>query len=182
MLDNKHIMRYNKDTIFGGACMANKRERKNYINYFQKWDGMGTLGIGMMAVGFLSIWLGFSFITYIIGVVGMVGGLAVFLYGSIGRAHEADLQNEARLQVESLSFRELEEVPHFRRRVPKDNIEEHVFEGYILQDGLYLKKKKNGTLCSSEYLYAKMLTLCDAFYIKTVSFSYVEEKKRNAGV
>ncbi len=157
--------------------MNNRKNFRNYINYFKKWEGMGALGIGMMAVGFLLLWLGFSFLSYILAIIGMVGGLGVFLYGSIGRAHEADLQSDIRHRAETIRFGELEEDPHFRRRVPKTLDEEQVFEGYVVRDGIYLKKLKTGKLCSSEYMYAKLLKLTDAYYIKILNFSFVSEEK-----
>lgn len=160
--------------------MNEKNGYKQYINYFKKWDGAAMLGIIMMVVGFLFLWLGWSFTSYILMIIGLVGGLIVFLYGSIGRKHEADFQNEIAHHVEKLSFRELEEDPHFRGRVPKEKIEERVFEAFDLHDGLYIKPMKNASLCSSDYTYAKMLFLNDAFYIKILSFSFVSDQKETA--
>ncbi len=158
--------------------MKKERTYQNYVNYFVKWDGMGALGGGMMVVGIMCLWLGWSFVSYILSIVGMFGGIAVFLYGSIGRAGDADLQNEIRHRAEGMSFRELEEDPRFRRRVPKGNIEERVFEGYDMREGLYFKKRKDGSICSSEYTHTKMLTLLDSFYIKSLTFSFTEDKKQ----
>ena len=159
--------------------MEENKGYKQYINYFKKWDGAAMLGGCMMVVGFLILWLGlgWGFITYLLMLVGLFGGLAVFLYGSIGRKHESDFQAEVAHRAETITFRELEEDPHFRRRVPKEKIEERIFEGFDLHDGLYVKPMKNAALCSSDYTYAKMLYLNDAFYIKVLAFSFISDKK-----
>ena len=159
--------------------MGEKQGYKQYINYFKKWDGAAMLGSIMMVVGFLILWLGlgWGYITYLLMMVGLFGGLAVFLYGSIGRKHEADFQAEVAHRAETITFRELEEDSHFRRRVPKEKIEERIFEAFDLCDGLYVKAMKNAALCSSDYTYAKMLYLNDAFYIKTLAFSFISDKK-----
>ena len=160
--------------------MEENKGYKQYVNYFKKWDGAAMLGGIMMVVGFLLLWLGWSFASYILSIVGLFGGLIVFLYGSIGRKTEADFQSEIAHRVEKMHFREFEEDPHFRGRIPKDKIEERVFEGFELYDGVYAKAMKNANLCSSEYTYAKLLTLNDAFYIKTMAFSFVSDKSEAA--
>lgn len=157
--------------------MEENKGYKQYVNYFKKWDGAAMLGGGMMVVGFLLLWLGWSYASYILSVIGLFGGLAIFLYGSIGRKHEEDFQNEVAHRAETITFRELEEDPHFRHRIPKEKIEERIFEAFDLHDGLYVKPMKNAALCSSDYTYAKMLYLNDAFYIKTLAFSFISDKK-----
>ena len=160
--------------------MEENKGYKQYINYFKKWDGAAMLGMIMMVIGFLFLWLGWSFLSYILMIVGLVGGFVIFLYGSIGRKHEDDFKKEIEQRAESINFRELEEDSQFRSRVPKGNIEERVFEAFDLCDGLYIKPMKNAKLCSSDYTYAKMLFLNDAFYIKTLSFSFISDKKETA--
>lgn len=157
--------------------MGDNQGYKQYINYFKKWDGAAMLGGIMMVVGFLLLWLGRGFVSYIFMIIGLVFGLGIFLYGSIGRKHEADFQSEIEHHAEKITFRELEEDPQFRYRVPKGTIEERVFEGFDLHEGLYIKQMKNAALCSSEYTYAKMLFLNDGFYIKRLCFSFVSDRK-----
>lgn len=158
--------------------MNNEKNYKSYVNYFQKWENAGITGLSLAAVGFLFLWLGMSFVSYILAIVLMVCGLALFFYGSIGRAHENDLQNQIDRTTEAIEFKELEEdTRRFFRRVPKD-LEVRVFVGYEMRQGLLIKKKKNGSLCSSEYTCAKMLFLTDAFYIKTVTFSFISDEKK----
>lgn len=153
----------------------NEKRTKMLVNYFVKWDGMGVLGIGIAAVGFLMLWLGFSYMSYILASTLMPIGLIVFLIGSIGRASESDLQAERQNAMESIGFKEIEENEgfRFRGRVPK-NPEEKQFECYSMRDGLYFKRLKSGELCSSEAIAAKMLILNDSFLIKKKTFSLID--------
>ena len=152
------------------------KEQKRYVNFFKKWDGMGMLGACIAVVGLLFMWLGMSYFTYIFAAVAVPVGLGLFFYGSSGRAGESDLKNDIQRKRETLQFPEIEENEgfRFRGRVPMDP-EEMLFEGYVMREGLYLKKKKNGSLCSSEYECAKMLFLNDSFLIKRLTFSFVED-------
>lgn len=151
---------------------------KNYLNYFNKWDGAGPLGIGLMALGFMLIWIGWKFIpfAYPMAMLMIPVGIVLFLYGSIGRASEADIENIIEKSDSKLHFKELEEIPALRKRTPK-TLTEQKFEGYSLKKGVVFKKLKNGSLCSSEYDVAKMVTLNDGFYIKTLHFSFLSEEQ-----
>lgn len=158
--------------------MKNDKNYRSYVNYFQKWENAGIVGLSTAIVGFLFLWIGMSFFTYVLSIVLMVCGLGLFFYGSIGRAGENDLQNRIDRTAESITFPELEENSrHFFRRVPKSP-EERAFGGYEMREGLLVKKQKNGSLCSSEYTCAKMRLLTDAFYIKSVTFSFISDEKR----
>lgn len=151
---------------------------QSYVNYFKKWEGCATLGIILAAIGFLMLWLGLSFFSYILAVVLMPGGLALFLYGSIGRANESDLQSIAERKKASLVFPEIEETDLARynhRAVEK--FEELVFEGFVLRDGLMVKTQKNGTACSSEYAIAKMRIYADRLWIRGLTFSFIEDSE-----
>lgn len=154
---------------------------KNYVNYFKKWDGAGPLGIGMLAVGFLLVWIGWKFIpySYLLSIILIPLGIVLFLYGNIGRASDADIQDIIEKSKEKIHFRELEEVSSLRKRTPK-KLEEQQFDGYCFKKGVLLKKKKDGSLCSSEYDTVKMVTLIDGFYIKTLHFSFLSEEQETA--
>lgn len=151
---------------------------QSYVNYFKKWEGCATLGIILAAIGFLMLWVGLSFFSYILAATLMPGGLAIFLYGSIGRATESDLQNIAERKKASLAFPEIEETDLARynhRAIEK--FEELVFEGFVLRDGLMVKTQKNGTACSSEYTIAKMRVYADRLWIRGLTFSFIEDRE-----
>ena len=93
---------------------------RKMVNYFKKWDGMGTLGIGLLGVGFLFLWLGYSYFTYVLSIFLMLFGLAAFLYGNIGRANATQLDDTIKRQWEAIRFPELEENTSLRKRTPKN--------------------------------------------------------------
>ncbi len=158
--------------------MKNKNEFQSYVNYFQKWDGAGATGIGLLAVGFLLIWAGFRIpFSWFFAIASIIIGGILFFYGNTGRASDADIQNIIEKSKEKIHFKELEEIPALRKRVPK-NPQEQLYEGYLLKKGVLVKKLKNGSLCSSEYEIVKMITLTDGFYLKSLRFSFVSAEQQ----
>ena len=154
---------------------------KNYkanINYFTKWEGLRTLGLGMLIVGFGSLWLARSYLMYIGGAALIVAGFAIFMAGNIGRSSESDIMSEVARRKEGIEFPEVENERDYQKRVPQRQ-EILDFEGFSLRQGLYLKKMKNGSICSSEYSKTRMFLLTDAFYIKSKTFSLVSEEERS---
>ncbi|MBQ7347725.1 MAG: DUF308 domain-containing protein [Clostridia bacterium] len=154
---------------------------KKAVNYFKKWESTGVLGIGMMAVGVLFMWLGYSYFSYISAIVLIVGGIGVFLYGNIGRGSESDINDRIKQETEKINFKELEENTSLRKRTPK-NPEEMTFECFEMRDGLLFKKKKDASVISSEYTCIKLTVLSDAFYIKRSTFSLISEEKQTETV
>ena len=152
------------------------KENKKMVNYFKKWEGSGTLGIGMLAAGFLFLWLGMSMFSYFLAVFLFAAGLAVFLYGNIGRANATQINDTIKNQIESVRFPELEEDSKLRKRTPKE-YKTLEFQAFDMHDGVYIKRKKDASLISSEYTYAKVAILSDAFYIKKIKFSMVSDEK-----
>ena len=149
---------------------------KNYksnINYFVKWEGLKTLGLGMMIVGFACLWLGWGW-TYLIGAALMVAGISVFLVGNIGRSTEEEIKAEIARRSEGIEFPEVEKERGFYTRIPA-KAEILDFSGFSLTEGVLLKKMKNGSICSSEYRVARIFLLADAFYVKTRTFSLVSD-------
>ncbi len=153
---------------------------KRFINFFKKWEGAALLGIGMLAAGALCLWLSRAISWYLYMLSGplMAVGAVFFIYGSIGRATEADIRELIPRFAEKIAFPELEELP-ISRRVPKE-YETMEFKGFVLTPGNYLKRAKDASLMSSEYDYAKVAVLKDAYYVKTLRFSFVEKKEECA--
>ncbi|MBQ8432649.1 MAG: hypothetical protein IJX28_07170 [Clostridia bacterium] len=155
--------------------MQNGKNYKNFVNYFKKWEGAGMLGMCLMAVGFLFLWVGRSYLTYMISVFSIPVGIVIFLYGSIGRAGEADIKNVIERSAERIHFKELEEDSHLRKRTPKE-YKEQLYGGYSFHAGVLVKRMKNGSPCSSEYDVAKLMELNDGYYVKTLHFSFISDE------
>ena len=147
------------------------------INYFKKWEGMATFGLCTLVVGFASLWMGHG-LTYFLGGALIIGGFIVFILGNSGRSNENEIMEEIKRRTEGLEFSEVEKDHHFHKRVPQKQ-EIMDFAGFILREGLMLKKMKNGSVCSSEYKTAKVYILKDAFYAKTKTISLISEEESN---
>ena len=156
--------------------MKPNRDQKNYINYFRRWEGMSTLGAVLLVVGLLCLWLGGSIVSLFLMLALIPAGIVLFLYGSIGRATEGDFKRTAEDCLERIKFDEVEEEPRFRRRYLKTP-EIFPFSDYLMREGVMLKRRGSGHLCSSHYVCAKMMVLTDAFYIKAREFSFVSDEK-----
>ena len=152
------------------------KDSKKLLNYYKKWEGAGMTGLGMLIVGFLFLWIGMTFFTYILSIVLFITGGIFFLYGNMGRANESDLKEVIEHHKEKGKLPAIEEDRTFRSRLPQ-TVEELEFEGYNFRDGLLYKRMKNSSLISSEYTYAHVKILNDAFYVKTTVFSMIEDQK-----
>jgi hypothetical protein len=152
------------------------KSNKANVNYFKKWEGLKTLGLGMLIVGFIGVWMTFSYFVYLASIALLAAGVILFLIGNIGRSTEAEIMAEIKRRAERIDFPEVETERKFHKRVP-DKQEILDFSGFAFPDGALLKKMKNGSVCSSEYMAARMLLLTDAFYVKTREFSLISDAK-----
>ena len=149
---------------------------KKMINYFKRWEGMNTLGVGLLGVGFLLLWVGMSYFTYTLSVISMLLGVVAFLYGNLGRGNATQIDDSIKQHWDSIRFPELEETPALRKRTPKEP-EEITFEGYVMEEGLFFKKLKDASVISSKYTCIKIIVLNDALYLKKHTFSLVSDEK-----
>lgn len=148
-----------------------KNPMKNNINYFRMSDSGRLIGGALLVLGLLSLWLRISWIATVIFVP---VGLALFLYTSIVRAGDADIDAEIAKRMEELEFHP-EEDPDLSRKVIK-NQEPFLAEGYVLREGLMLRRDKTSRLRSSEYSRAILHLLSDRLCIQHRVVSLVEDR------
>ncbi|MBQ9121093.1 MAG: hypothetical protein IJY12_01870 [Clostridia bacterium] len=149
------------------------RDYKSNLGFFNKWGGGEALGIGIMAVGFVLLWLGRGYFYRIAGAVLLFGGLAVFFIMGAGISSEKNIREEIQQKCEGI-FIELQGDSHFFRRVPAEP-KEYILEGFVYDNDVCLKTARNGDVISSLYQYVKMQILNDAFYIRTRTFSLISD-------
>ena len=147
---------------------------KQNINYFKKSDAPKIIGAALAIIGLLMLWigLGYGYIGYILMVVFIVAGVAMFIYGSSGRASENDIDSDIARQMEGIEVN-LEEDKKRSKKVLK-HIPPKAIEGYVYNDGAMLKKAKNGSLRSSEYTKTMLYVLSDSLYISSRTISVTE--------
>lgn len=153
---------------------------KSNINYFTKWEDMKTCGMGMLIVGILFIWVAWVWIwfLYLVGMFLIVAGAILFFLGNAGRSTDDEIMSEVNRRKEGIEFPEIETERDYQKRTPH-RPEIIDLEGFSFREGLYIKKRKNGSMCSSEFACARIFLLTDAFYIKSRSFSLVSAGETN---
>jgi len=150
---------------------------KKYINYFKQNENVGTIGIGMLVTAAFCLWIGwaYSYYLYILGMPLLIVGFAVFLYGNIGRIQESDLDYQIKKNTDAITFPKPEKRLSTREK-ETDAFSMEVFEGYIFDDMLAVKRRKNGSFISTRYTVAKMQITKNAFCIKAHTFSFVSDE------
>lgn len=151
------------------------KDYKFNIGYFTKWDGGENLGLGIMAAGLAYLFFAHGYINRIIGAVIAAIGLGLFFVLGSGKSREKDIREE--VDRRSDIYIDLSDDRHYIIRIP-ETVKEYVFRGYDFCEGLYLKRMKNGDLCSSRHTAAKVQVLKDAFYVVVRTFSLTSDEER----
>ena len=156
---------------------------KNFVNYFKRSDGTASIGMGLLISGIVLFWLGWTFfwLFFYLGIPLIPVGLALYIYGTTGRSDENELNKIIKDNSDAISFTDIKESLEYRKRLSKKAVEES-FGGYVFQSDILMKKAKSGAMVSSEYICAKMLILTDAILIRSCSFSFVSDAKRESEI
>lgn len=156
------------------------KDHKHNINYFKKSDSLKGVGLGMAVVGLVLLWLGWSYLSYILTCILLPAGLVLFFVGSTGRSSDEDIDTDIKRLTEGLEI-DLGDDKRYAKRV-LSHIEPAVCEGYEYREGLMLTKAKNGSVRSSEYTKAIIYLLSDGLYIVSRTFSLVSDDKHDGAV
>ena len=156
---------------------------KNFVNYFKRSDGTASIGMGLLISGIVLFWLGWTFfwLFFYLGIPLIPVGLALYIYGTTGRSDENELNKIIKDNSDAISFTDIKESLEYRKRLLKKAVEEN-FNGYVFRDDVLMKKAKSGAMVSSEHICAKMLILTDAILIRSCSFSFVSDAKRESEI
>lgn len=156
---------------------------KSFINYFKRSDSMASTGMGILAAGGIMFLLGwwFFWILFYIGVPMIPVGLVLYIYGTSGSVDENELKKIIKENTDEITFADIKGSSEYRGRVSKKPAEE-TFGGYVFNDNVLIKKAKSSALVSSEHVCAKMLILNDALYIRSRSFSFVNDEKHESEI
>lgn len=150
---------------------------KHNINYFKRGDSFKTIGLGVTIVGLIVLYFGWSYISYVLSIIAIPVGLALFFIGSTGHSSDEDIDADIKSITTGLEVN-LAEDKQYAKRILK-HIEPKICEGYEYKDGLYFIKAKNGTIRSSEYTKAIIYVLSDELYIVKRNFSLVSDNVIN---
>ncbi|MBQ2767957.1 MAG: hypothetical protein IJF49_07790 [Clostridia bacterium] len=155
---------------------------KHNVNYFKKSDGLKTIGTGMMVVGILGLWLGwsYSYYLYFISTIALPVGLVLFMFGSVGRASEEDMDSCIKSIGDGLDSLLENDKKLSKKRLA--HISPMMAEGYEYSDGLMYTKAKSGTVRSSEYTKAILYILSDSLCIVRRTASLIADNARTETV
>ncbi|MBR4031517.1 MAG: hypothetical protein IKJ07_02170 [Clostridia bacterium] len=152
----------------------NLTQEKSSINYFKKSDTLQYVGGGLLIVSLISLWLGWGMISYIFAIIGTPTGLILFLVGASGKVSDQDMDNYIQNKMADLKI-DIDSDRHYQLKLLK-HLKEYTAEGYLLHDGVMLKKRKDGSIRSSEFSRAKIRILSDRLYIVHRQISLISEE------
>ncbi len=150
-------------------------EMKANIRYFTRHAAVRDTGLGLMIGGGAGIVLGWMLFYYLMiaGVLALVVGIALFFIATAGSSTEADLMRQIE-QRKTEGGVDLDRSLQKRADKKQDPV---IFEGFVYDDEVYLKRMKNGKICSSKFEYAVLHFLNDAFYVERRVFSLVTDEQ-----
>lgn len=152
----------------------NLTQEKSSVNYFKKSDTLQYVGGGLLIVSLISLWLGWGMISYIFAIIGTPTGLILFLVGASGKVSDQDMDNYIQNKMADLKI-DIDSDRHYQLKLLK-HLKEYTAEGYLLHDGVMLKKRKDGSIRSSEFSRAKIRILSDRLYIVHRQISLISEE------
>ena len=150
------------------------KKEKSSINYFKKSDTLQYVGGGLLIAGLVTLWLGWGMISYLFAVISAPAGLILFFVGASGRVSDQDMDNYIQNKMADLTI-DIDSDRHYQTKLLK-HLKEYTAEGYLLHDGVMLKKRKDGSLRSSEFSRAKIRILSDRLYIVHRQISLISDE------
>ncbi len=120
-------------------------KNKSLEKYFSLSDTKYLIGLCTLVVGFVLLWLGWSYNYYMFlaSIVVLLVGLALFIFGSIGRVSPDIVDHQRDLALEHFGREQLEDV-HLAKRLAG-----HVQPVYVVQyafegEGLESRRARDG--------------------------------------
>lgn len=106
--------------------------------------------------------------------VGAPVGLILFFIGASGKVSDQDMDNYIENKMADLTI-DIDSDRHYQTKLLK-HLKEYTAQGYIFNDGVMLKKRKDGSLRSSEFSRAKIRILSDRLYIVHRHISLISDE------
>ena len=141
---------------------------KHNLNFFKINNSLKAIGAGMLIAGLLLLWLGWSYISWILMLILTPSGLGLFLYVSIVRSNDSDILEDISRAVEDMSTSP-ENLPYYNKKMRYT--EPFIAQGFKYTDGLMFQKAKDGSVISTKYTKSVIHTLEDRLYITARSVS-----------
>ena len=149
---------------------------KHNKNFFKFNDSPKIIGTVMLVAGLLLLWLGWSFISWILMLILTPSGLFLFFYTSIVRSNDADIMEDIEKSLEDMDTK-IENSPHFDKRAKYQA--PYIANGFEYDGDLLFQKAKDGSVFSSKYTRSAIHTLPDRLYIISKTVSPISDEVEN---
>ena len=149
---------------------------KHNKNFFKINASLKILGAGMLIAGLLLLWLGWSYISWILMLILTPSGLALFLYVSIVRSNDSDILEDISKALEDMDTN-VENIPYYNKRARYR--EPFIAKGFEYSDGLMFQTSKDGSIISTAYTQSVIHILEDRLYIISKTVSPISEDTAN---
>lgn len=148
------------------------------VNYFKKTDSMRAIGLAMSIVGIVFLWLGWNlyYILFLISLICLPAGLAMFFVGSARRSTDEDIETDIKNRTYGI-VKDLSDDKHMVRKMLR-NLPPVVIEGYEFSEGLMFTKAKNSQIRSSEYTATAVHILSDMLHVDRRTVCLTTEENR----
>lgn len=148
---------------------------KKLEKYFSLSDTTYLIGGALLVAAFFFIWLGWSYNywMFIIGLAVFAVGLAMFIFGSIGRIGAEDIDKARNDRLENFGREQLEDV-HLAKRTAQ-----HIQPTYVVQydrvgDGLESRRGRDGAWRTSIVSAFRIFYLHDGIIVARHAFSILD--------
>ena len=146
---------------------------KQNLHYFKDGDGIKILGMTLTIAGGLVFYFGWSYISYVLSCIAIPAGLVLFFWSTGRRSSDKDIEDAVAERIKGIGVDwESDKRLSTRRR---KGFEPMIVQGYEYDEGLLLKKAKDGSLRSTRYAVAELSVLENALYLSTREFSLIED-------
>ena len=144
--------------------------------YYHQKDILRPIGAVLLPAGLVMMWLGWSYISYILATVFIPAGLVLFIVGGAKIISDGDMQEQ--LDHAMLDYdKSVTDMNGYDRVVLKQPIPFEISAYSFGGDAQYFKKGKNGTPVSDRYTRAHVFYTKDGFIIvgRTLSVASYNE-------
>lgn len=146
-------------------------ENKHNLNYFKKSGWQKPLGFALLVLGLLFLFFGWSYLSYILMIIFIPAGVALFLIGSSVRSTDEEIDEFVQKNLADFKVA-IEEDRNYTKRILK-HLPPETVDTYRFEEGLMFTKTKTGSVRTSEYSRAIVYVLFDEVYIAERNVSIV---------
>ncbi len=149
---------------------------KSLEKYFSLSDTTYLVGLCALVAGFVLLWLGwaYNYWMFIAGIVVLAVGMALFIFGSIGRVNPDAVDNKRDVALEDFGREQLEDARLEKR------LSAHVKPVYVVQyafagEGLESRKSRDGVWRTSYVSAFRIFFTHDGIVVLSRVFSLLDD-------